>query len=57
MWISSSYGRKPNQENSLDKIKQFIKLTEKSSFSTSLAKSSSISSGSSAFNDKRSREK
>ena len=33
MWISAQNGRKSKKEASLDKIKQYIKMTEKSSYS------------------------
>lgn len=43
MWVSTVNGRKSNKENSLDKIRQYLKLTEKSSYSSSFAKSSPFS--------------
>lgn len=42
MWVSIQNGRKKDKDNSFDKIKQFIKLTDKSSFSTSLNKSTAL---------------
>jgi hypothetical protein len=41
MWVSiQDNRRKKGKDNSVDKIQQYLKLTEKSSFSTSLLKTS-----------------
>lgn len=42
MWVSIQNGRKKDKDNSFNKIRQFIKLTDKSSFSSSLNKSSAL---------------
>ncbi len=44
MWVSIlQNGRKKDKDNSVDKIKQYLKLTDKSSFSTAMSKSTIMS--------------
>lgn len=44
MWVSIlQNGRKKDKDDSINKIKQFVKITDKPSFSTSISKSAIMS--------------